>query len=142
MKDNQSYQKETEVVLKGLGSTREGIRSLEAQKRLAEFGPNELQEKKKKTILLMLLDQFKDFMILVLIGAAIIAGIIGEPADTLVIIAIVIINAIIGFIQEYRAEKAMGGPQEDGRKRCDGITGRKYREGGSIRTGAGRCGYA
>lgn len=107
MKDNQSYQKETEVVLKGLGSTRDGISSLEAQKRLAEFGPNELQEKKKKTILLMLLDQFKDFMILVLIGAAIIAGIIGEPADTLVIIAIVIINAIIGFIQEYRAEKAM-----------------------------------
>ena len=80
---------------------------MEAQKRFAEFGPNELQEKKKKTILLMLLDQFKDFMILVLIGAAIIAGIIGEPADTLVIIAIVIINAIIGFIQEYRAEKAM-----------------------------------
>ena len=107
MKDNQAHQKDIEEVLKGLGSTRDGISSMEAQKRFAEFGPNELQEKKKKTILLMLLDQFKDFMILVLIGAAIIAGIIGEPADTLVIIAIVIINAIIGFIQEYRAEKAM-----------------------------------
>jgi len=101
------YQKDIEEVLKGLGSTRDGISRLEAQKRIAECGPNELQEKKTKTILLMLLDQFKDFMILVLIGAAIIAGIIGEPADTLVIIAIIVINAIIGFIQEYRAEKAM-----------------------------------
>jgi Ca2+-transporting ATPase len=84
-----------------------GITNAEASQRLAEFGPNELQEKKKRTILLMLLDQFKDFMILVLMGAAVIAGVIGELADTLVIIAIVVINAIIGFVQEYRAEKAM-----------------------------------
>ena len=90
-----------------LGSQRTGISNTEAQKRLNEFGTNELQEKKKRTTLLMFLDQFKDFMILVLIGAAVIAGIIGDLADTLVIIAIVIINAIIGFVQEYRAEKAM-----------------------------------
>ena len=90
-----------------LGSQRTGISNTEAQKRLNEFGPNELQEKKKRTTLLMFLDQFKDFMILVLIGAAVIAGVIGDLADTLVIIAIVIINAIIGFVQEYRAEKAM-----------------------------------
>ena len=90
-----------------LGSQRTGISNTEAQKRLNEFGTNELQEKKKRTTLLMFLDQFKDFMILVLIGAAVIAGVIGDLADTLVIIAIVIINAIIGFVQEYRAEKAM-----------------------------------
>ena len=107
MEDNQLYQKDFEEVIKELGSTRSGLSGEEAQRRLVEFGPNELLEKKKRTILLMLLDQFKDFMILVLIGAAIIAGIIGEPADTLVIIAIIIINAIIGFVQEYRAEKAM-----------------------------------
>ena len=101
------YQKDFEEVIKELGSTRSGLSGEEAQRRLDEFGKNELLEKKKKTIFLMLLDQFKDFMILVLIGAAIIAGIIGEPADTLVIIAIIIINAIIGFVQEYRAEKAM-----------------------------------
>ena len=105
--ENQFYQKDVDDVLGTLGSQRTGISNTEAQKRLNEFGTNELQEKKKRTTLLMFLDQFKDFMILVLIGAAVIAGIIGDLADTLVIIAIVIINAIIGFVQEYRAEKAM-----------------------------------
>lgn len=55
----------------------------------------------------MLLDQFTDFMILVLIGAAIISGIIGEPADALAIVVIVILNGAIGFVQEYRAERAI-----------------------------------
>jgi Ca2+-transporting ATPase len=105
--ENQFYQRDVGDVLGTLGSQRTGISNTEAQKRLNEFGTNELQEKKKRTTLLMFLDQFKDFMILVLIGAAIIAGVIGDLADTLVIIAIVIINAIIGFVQEYRAEKAM-----------------------------------
>jgi Ca2+-transporting ATPase len=105
--ENQFYQKDVDDVLSTLGSQRTGISNTEAQKRLNEFGTNELQEKKKRTTLLMFLDQFKDFMILVLIGAAVIAGVIGDLADTLVIIAIVIINAIIGFVQEYRAEKAM-----------------------------------
>jgi P-type Ca2+ transporter type 2C len=104
---NLFYQKEVNDVLDLMKSSHGGISDAEAKQRLAEFGPNELQEKKKRTILLMLLDQFKDFMILVLIGAAIISGVIGELADTLVIVAIVVINAIIGFIQEYRAEKAM-----------------------------------
>jgi Ca2+-transporting ATPase len=105
--ENQFYQRDVADVLGTLGSQRTGISNTEAQKRLNEFGTNELQEKKKRTTLLMFLDQFKDFMILVLIGAAVIAGVIGDLADTLVIIAIVIINAIIGFVQEYRAEKAM-----------------------------------
>ena len=56
---------------------------------------------------MMFLDQFKDFMILVLIAAALISGIIGELSDTIAIVIIVVINAIIGFVQEYRAEKAM-----------------------------------
>lgn len=55
---------------------------------------------------MMLLDQFKDFMILVLIAAAIISGAIGEISDTIAIIVIVALNAVIGFIQEYRTEKA------------------------------------
>ena len=56
---------------------------------------------------MMFLNQFRDFMILVLIAAAVISGIIGEPSDTIAIAVIVILNAVIGFIQEYRAEKAM-----------------------------------
>ena len=56
---------------------------------------------------MMFLDQFKDFMILVLIAAAVVAGVIGDPVDTLAIAVIVLLNAILGFVQEYRAEKAM-----------------------------------
>lgn len=101
------YQKETEEALKELASSPEGLTAQEAQKRKQRFGPNELIEKKKKSWVMILLDQFKDFMILVLIGAAVISGIIGEPSDTIAILVIVILNAVIGFIQEYRAEKAM-----------------------------------
>lgn len=84
-----------------------GISTNEAQLRLKEFGPNELKEKKKITLLMMFLNQFKDFMILVLIAAALLSGFLGEAADTIAIVVIVILNAIIGFVQEYRAEKAM-----------------------------------
>ncbi|MBI3377920.1 MAG: cation-translocating P-type ATPase [Nitrospirae bacterium] len=101
------HQKETKDILDGLQSSSKGLSSEEAQKRLLEYGPNELKEKEKRTLFMMFLGQFKDFMILILIGAAIISGIIGEPADTIAIIVIVVLNAVIGFIQEYRAEKAM-----------------------------------
>ena len=96
-----------ENVMKRFVSCMEGISDDEAKKRLLEYGPNELIEKKKKTPLMMFLDQFKDFMILILVAAAIISGFIGEISDTLAIVVIVVINAIIGFVQEYRAEKAM-----------------------------------
>jgi P-type Ca2+ transporter type 2C len=101
------YQKKTDETINALGSTHEGISAEEAAKRLAEKGPNELTEKRRRSPFLMFLDQFKDFMILVLIGAAVISGIIGELTDTIVILVILVINAIIGFVQEYRAENAM-----------------------------------
>jgi Ca2+-transporting ATPase len=90
-----------------LKSSPGGLSSEEAVKRLHEYGPNELKETKKKTLFMMFLDQFRDFMIMVLIAAAVVSGIIGEMVDTIAIIVIVILNAIIGFVQEYRAEKAM-----------------------------------
>ena len=102
------WQLEIEEVTKALEANPiKGLSSDEAKLRLEKYGRNELEEKKKKTILIMLLDQFKDFMIIVLIIAAVISGIIGELTDSLAIIVIVILNAIIGFVQEYRAEKAM-----------------------------------
>ncbi|MCX5716787.1 MAG: calcium-translocating P-type ATPase, PMCA-type [Nitrospirae bacterium] len=101
------HQKKANEIIEVMNSSVNGLSSEEAQKRLAEYGPNELREKKKKTPFMMFLDQFRDFMILVLIAAAVISGIIGEPSDTIAIAVIVILNAVIGFIQEYRAEKAM-----------------------------------
>lgn len=101
------HQKEISQVIEELGTSLNGLSQTEAQKRLEEYGPNELQEKEKKSPFIMFLDQFKDFLIIVLICAAVIAGVVGKPIDALAIIAIVILNAIIGFIQEYKAEEAM-----------------------------------
>ena len=101
------YQLTTEEVCKQTQSSETGLAAAEAGKRLHEVGPNELQEAKKKTIAVMLLLQFKDVMILILLVAAIISGLIGDLTDSIVILVIVVINAIIGFFQEYRAEKAM-----------------------------------
>jgi len=88
-------------------SSPQGLSSAEAEARLLEYGPNELVEKAKKTPLAMFFDQFKDFMIVVLMAAAVIAGFTGEASDTIAIAVIVILNAVIGFVQEFRAEKAM-----------------------------------
>ncbi|NIO29285.1 MAG: HAD-IC family P-type ATPase, partial [Candidatus Latescibacteria bacterium] len=90
-----------------LSSSSTGLSSREAAERLQQYGPNELRETKRRTLLVMFLDQFRDFMIMILIAAAVISGMIGEAVDTVAIIVIVILNAIIGFVQEYRAEKAM-----------------------------------
>ncbi len=84
-----------------------GLSSEECALRAANFGENELTEKPPRSHWLMLLDQFADFMILILIAAAIISGVIGDVQDTLAIVVIVLLNAVIGFVQEYRAERAM-----------------------------------
>lgn len=84
-----------------------GLSHFIALERLTEYGKNEIQDKKKKTVFQMILHQLTDFMILILIAVAVISGIIGDLTDTLIILAIIIINAIVGFIQEYRSEKAM-----------------------------------
>lgn len=88
-------------------SDQTGLSTAKAAERMALYGPNALHEKRGRSPWRMLLDQFTDFMILVLIGAAIISGIVGDLQDTIAIIVIVILNAVIGFIQEYRAERAM-----------------------------------
>ena len=85
----------------------QGLSSKEAGKRLEQVGKNMLQEKKKVSSWVILLNQFKDFMVLVLLAATLISGLLGEYTDAITIIAIVIINGILGFIQEFRAEKSL-----------------------------------
>lgn len=84
-----------------------GLSHDEAKKRYTQYGANSLNEAKIRPPWRMLLDQFSEFMILVLIAAAIISGIVGDIEDTIAIIVIIILNAVIGFIQEYRAERSM-----------------------------------
>lgn len=101
------YKLSIREVFESLGTSPKGLTKAAADEKLTQFGPNELLEGKKKSIGGILLAQFKDLMILILLTAAIISGIIGDLTDTIVILVIVILNAVIGFTQEYRAEKAM-----------------------------------
>ncbi|WP_342132954.1 cation-translocating P-type ATPase [Hydrogenophaga sp. OTU3427] len=84
-----------------------GLASAEAQARAAQHGPNELAAQAQRGPLALLLEQFKDFMVLVLLAAAVISGLIGDLTDTLVILVIVLLNAVIGFVQSWRADRAL-----------------------------------
>lgn len=84
-----------------------GLGEGEAARRLVLHGPNQLQEARRRGPLAIFIAQFADFMIAVLLVAALISGLAGEPIDTVAILVIVLLNAVIGFFQEYRAEQAM-----------------------------------
>ena len=102
------YQKSSATVVEEIGSDlHKGLSDKEAAERLAKYGPNELKGKPHATIWEMLLEQFKDFLVLILIGASIVSAFVGEVADSLVIIVIVVLNAALGVFQEAKAEKAM-----------------------------------
>lgn len=101
------HTKEIEEIFKILDTDINGLASEEAKRRLTYYGLNEIKSSKKKHPFSMFLNQFKDLMIIILIISAIIASILGKVVDSSVIIAIVILNAFIGFLQEYKAEKAI-----------------------------------
>ena len=120
------HARSTDEALRELGSSRNGLSDEEAKARLRQYGFNELKEKKRRTALQMFLSEFKDIFILLLIAAAIFSAAIGyyelqqpplpgQPpkdvletyADAIVIGAIVVLVAVAGFVQEYRAEKAL-----------------------------------
>jgi len=88
-------------------SPESGLTADEAASRLARYGPNALRAKTVRPAWRLLLEQFTNAMILVLIGAAAITAALGDLKDTVVILAIVALNGIVGFVQEYRAERAM-----------------------------------
>jgi Ca2+-transporting ATPase len=90
-----------------LDSRREGLSQKEAEQRLAQYGTNELTEKKKISPWLIFLEQFKNFLIIILLVAVALSAVMGEIADAIVIFVIVIFAAGLSFVQEYRAERAM-----------------------------------
>jgi len=94
-------------VLSELKSGQDGLNSDDAARRLSEYGPNQLESPSKPSPLKIFLGKFKDYMVLVLIFAALISYVAGESTNAYVILGIVILVAIIGFIQEYKAERAM-----------------------------------
>lgn len=101
-----------------------GLAEHEARQRLKQWGNNSIKEKKQKGLAEIFLDQFRDFMVLVLLGATLISGLLQEYSDALTIIVIVIFNAILGFIQEYKAERSFAAL-----KQLSAPKGRVIREG-------------
>ncbi len=99
---------DTEVVVARLQSDPvAGLGADEAARRLSQYGVNTLPEGNRRSLLRLFLTQFADFMIMVLLAAAVISGIIGEPQDAVAIVVILLLNAIIGSVQEFRAERAV-----------------------------------
>ena len=107
------YNQSTEEVEKNLGSNQNiGLTTKQVEEKRKQYGYNELAKEKKKSIFAKFLEQFKDFMIIVLIIAAIVSGIVGYIdgegiTDSIIILIVVIINAIIGVVQENKAEKSL-----------------------------------
>lgn len=119
------YNKGIEAVSQELSvDLKRGLTREEAKKRLEKYGYNELKEKEKEGLLTKIMKQLKDFLVIILIIASIVSWLVGEGADAAVIIAIVIVNAVLGVVQEGKAEKALEALQK-----MSAPNARVYREG-------------
>ncbi|NLI11175.1 MAG: calcium-transporting P-type ATPase, PMR1-type [Peptococcaceae bacterium] len=98
---------EQEVVERLKTDLKKGLTDREVKERAARFGPNELLKAPKTPPWVLFLNQFKDFMVLVLLAATAVSGFLGEYADAVTIMIIVAVNAVLGFVQEYRAERSL-----------------------------------
>lgn len=101
------YRKSTEEVMKSLGVTNKGLSDEEVQKRREQYGFNELAEGKRKSTVQVFFEQFKDFLVIILLVAAIISAFLGEIESTFVIMVVVILNAILGTVQHVKAEQSL-----------------------------------
>lgn len=103
----QNYQKETSEILNELNTTLEGLSSSEVEKRREQYGRNVLEESKPVSPLVVFLTQFKDLLVIILIIAAIISMVSGEVESTIVILAVITMNAILGTVQTIKAQKSL-----------------------------------
>ncbi len=101
------YQKSTSESLELLGSSLKGLTKKQAEIRLSKYGLNELQDKKENKLISILADQFKDFLILLLLVAVVLSLILGHLIEVAVITLMIVLTVALGFFQEYKAEKAL-----------------------------------
>lgn len=107
------FTQSTDETLKSLATTTDGLTQDQVAERLAKYGRNQLTETKRKSLFVRFLEQFKDFMIIVLLVAAMIAGFLAhEWPDAIIILAVVILNAVFGVFQEAKAEQAIDALKE------------------------------
>ena len=101
------YQLENDAVLEKLQASPDGLSTSEVQARLTKYGSNELVEREGRKPLEIIIEQLREPLVIILILAAFVSLVLGEIPEVVVILTIVILNAIIGFTQEYRAEKRL-----------------------------------
>ena len=106
------YRKNISEIYKEFSTSPSGLSAEEAASRLKKIGKNQLKKIRKTPLILKFFLQFKDLLVIILLVAALLALTMQEPRDALIILVIVIINAIIGFIQEYKAEKVLSALKE------------------------------
>jgi P-type Ca2+ transporter type 2C len=122
------YAMPTEAVIRDLNTCLQGLSETDARERLVKYGKNELQEKDKKSALAIFLSQFKSFIIWILIIATIVSYLFGHRVDAAVILIILVLNALLGFIQEYRAEKSI-----QALRKLAGLHAKVIRDGREVR---------
>lgn len=133
------YLENKEEVMNEMSSSCDGLSSEEAQKRLLKYGPNKLEEKKKESVIIRFLNELSDPMLIILMVAALLSVVTsaaaGEPewADAIIILVVVLINAVLGVVQESKAEKAIEALQSMSRARS------KVRRDGRIVTVESEC---
>lgn len=106
------YQMKKEDVLKMLGTDENGLTQNQAKENQKKYGKNELAEGKKKNPFLLFLEQYKDFLVIILIIAAIISGVLGDIESAIVIFVVITINAILGTVQHIKAEQSLDSLKE------------------------------
>ena len=105
-----------------------GLSGREAKRRLEQYGPNELPKARRRSFLRVFFEQFRDFMVLVLLAATGVSLVLGEVGDAVTILLIVVVNAVLGALQEFRAERSL-----EALKEMSAPTARVRREGGELR---------
>ena len=101
------YQFSAEEVKQDINGKQEPLTAAEVKAHKEKFGPNELVEVKKKTTLQIFLEQYKDFLVIILIAAAIVSGFLGDAESAIVILIVITINAILGTVQTVKAEQSL-----------------------------------
>ncbi|MBP5842644.1 HAD-IC family P-type ATPase, partial [Lactiplantibacillus plantarum] len=112
MSTKPKYQQALSAVYEELGTDEHGLQQSAATQRLEQYGPNALNQQKATSLLQKFIAQFKDFMIIVLLVAALIAAFTGEAVDAVIILLVVVLNAIFGVFQESKAEEAINALKE------------------------------
>ena len=118
------WQQTGDALLHAYDSQANGLSRADAARRLEEYGPNELQEGKKKSILRIFLEQFADVLVVILIIAAIVSAVLGDPESAIVILAVITMNAILGTVQTIKAEASL-----EGLKQMSAPTAKVLRDG-------------